>query len=108
MSEKTERSLPVIGTHPIDEETAACSPKIYVSNEEKAILSAMRELRDRALELRNRLTEAESEDQRREVEDELEELRTQRADLAQRREQAFKRKMIMLGHLPPDDEVQLF
>jgi hypothetical protein len=108
MSEKIDHSLPVIGTHPIDEETAACPPKIYVSNEEKAILSAMRELRDQAVELRSRLAEVEAEDQRREVEDKLAELRTQRADLAQRREQAFKRKMIMLGHLPPDDEVQLF
>ena len=31
-----------------------------------------------------------------------------KADLATRREEASKRKMIMLGHMPPDDEVQLF
>ena len=108
MSEKTSTELPMIGTHPIDDEVAACSPKIYVSNEEKAILAAMRNLRDRALELRSRIDAAATDRQRSPLESELAELRAQRAELAVRREQAFKRKMIMLGHIPPDDDVQLF
>ena len=108
MNEKTATTLPVIGTHPVDEDAAACSPKIYVSNEEKAILDAMRALRERALELRVRLDEAPSKNDRSGLEAELAELRERRAELAARREQAFKRKMIMLGHLPPDDGVSLF
>ncbi len=108
MSKNTPSDLPVIGSHPIDEEAASCSPKIYISNEEKAILGAMRRLHEKAVELRNRLAEAGSDDERRLIDSELAELRSERAELAVRREQAFKRKMIMLGHLPPDDEVSLF
>ncbi|HSL16383.1 MAG TPA: hypothetical protein VLB51_00590 [Methylomirabilota bacterium] len=108
MDEKHAPNLPVIGTHPMDEDVAACSPKIYVSNEEKAILDAMRTLREQALDLRSRLDEATSKEERSRLEAELAALRERRKDLAVRREQAFKRKMIMLGHLPPDDEVSLF
>jgi hypothetical protein len=108
MTEKTQESLPMIGTHPIKEEDASCAPKVYVSNEEKTILDAMRELRDRAVELRGQLEGTESPDEKRRIESELAELRAERSSLAIRREQAYKRKMIMLGHLPPDDEVRLF
>ena len=68
----------------------------------------MRKLRDQAVELRGRLKKAASDDERNRIESELAELRSQRSDLAIRREQAYKRKMIMLGHIPPDDEVRLF
>jgi hypothetical protein len=108
MSEKTPTSLPIIGTHPMDEDTASCSPTAYISNEEKSILDAMRKLRDRAVELRRKLEESGAAEDRRRIESELAELRAERSDLAIRREQAYKRKMIMLGHLPPDDEVRLF
>jgi outer membrane protein TolC len=108
MSEKIPESLPMIGTHPMEEETASCAPKIYVSNEEMALLAAMRELRSRAKELRGRIDSGASPDERRELQAQLDELRAQRTDLAARREEAYKRKMIMLGHLPPDDEVRLF
>ena len=92
----------------MDEDEASCSPKVYVSNEESALLAAMRELRERAVEIRDRLKQDPSDEDRTRLESELAELRAQRSDLAARREQAFKRKMIMLGHLPPDDEVKLF
>jgi hypothetical protein len=92
----------------MDEETASCSPKIYVSNEEKTILAAMRQLRERAVELRARLEEPGSPEERQRIETELAELRAQRSGLAVRREQAFRRKMIMLGHIPPDDGISLY
>jgi hypothetical protein len=106
VSKKVSTHLPIFDDQPNDE--PSCSPKIYVSNEEKSILAAMRELRDRALELRNGLEASESAEERTRLESELAELRSERADLAIRREQAFKRKMIMLGHIPPDNEVHLF
>lgn len=108
MSEKISTHLPIFNDQPDADDEASCSPKIYVSNEEKTILAAMRRLRDRAVELRRRLDESKSPDDRRLIESELAELRAERSDLAIRREQAFKRKMVMLGHLPPDDEVRLF
>ena len=108
MSEKICTHLPIFDEQPDNKDDASCSPKIYVSNEEKTILDAMRELRDHAVELRKQLKESESPDEQRRIESELAELRAQRSDLAIRREQAYKRKMIMLGHLPPDDEVRLF
>jgi outer membrane protein TolC len=106
VSDKVSSHLPIFDDQP--EEESSCSPKIYVSNEEKTILAAMRDLRERAVELRERLQGVGSPDDRHRIESELAELRAQRSDLAIRREQAFKRKMIMLGHLPPDEEVRLF
>ena len=108
MSERISTHLPIFDDQPVDETEASCSPKIYVSNEEKTILDAMRKLRDRAVELRRQLDESESREDRLRIESALAELRAERSELAIRREQAFKRKMIMLGHLPPDDEVRLF
>lgn len=107
MSEKVSTHLPIFDDPPDDDESS-CSPKAYVSNEEKMLLDTMRQLRDRAVELRSRLKETDSADERGRIEKELAELRAQRSDLAIRREQAYKRKMIMLGHLPPDEEVRLF
>jgi hypothetical protein len=107
VSEKVSTHLPIFDDPP-EEDEASCSPKVYVSNEETMILDKMRQLRDRAVELRSRLKETDSADQQTLIEEELAELRAQRSDLAIRREQAYKRKMIMLGHLPPDEEVRLF
>jgi len=107
VSHKISTHLPIFDDTPEDD-GASCSPKVYVSNEEKAILDAMRDLRDQAVELRRQLKTTDSSDDRRRLEQELADLRAQRSDLAIRREQAYKRKMIMLGHLPPDDEVRLF
>lgn len=107
VNEKVSTHLPIFDDPPDDDE-ASCSPKVYVSNEEKTILDRMRQLRDRAVELRTRLKETGAGEERRRLEDELAELRAQRSDLAIRREQAYKRKMIMLGHLPPDEDVRLF
>jgi hypothetical protein len=87
------------GAEPEDDETS-CSPKIYVSNEEATLLAALKNLRNRAVELRQRLkTDADCD--REQLSNELEELRRQRADLERRRERAYLRKMVMLGHLPP-------
>lgn len=107
MSEKVSTHLPIFDD-PTDDDESSCSPKVYVSNEEKTILDRMRQLRDRAVELRSKLKEIDAGDEKRRLEIELAELRAERSDLAIRREQAYKRKMIMLGHLPPDEEVRLF
>ena len=106
MSEKVSTHLPIFDDQP-DDDDSSCSPKVYVSNEEKTILDAMRGLREQAIELKRQLKNVESADDRRSIEAELAELRAQRSDLATRRDQAFKRKMIMLGHLPPDDDIRL-
>jgi hypothetical protein len=107
VSDKISTHLPIFDDQPASDEPS-CSPKIYVSNEEKAILAAMRELRERAVAIRDRLAGDLSKKERRHLDTELAELRDRRTELAARREQAFTRKMIMLGHLPPDDEVKLF
>jgi len=87
----------------------ACAPKIYVSNEEASVLREMHALRARALELRAELAAA-PEPRRRELGLELEALRGRRRQLERRREQAFRRKMVMLGHLPEsalEEEIEL-
>ena len=94
-----ERSLPVLDDSQSDP-APVCSPKIYVSNEEAALLAAMRGLRERSLELRRELKGVKTGDRAR-LETEIDELRVQWKTLAKRREEAFRQKMIMLGHLPP-------
>jgi hypothetical protein len=101
MTEKTPTNLPMIGTHPIEDE-GACSTKNYVSLEEKTVLAAMRKLRERAMELRAELDAAAAADDKQRLEAELSELRKKRAELDVQRDHAFTRKMIMLGHLPPE------
>jgi len=101
VSDKVSTHLPIFDDPP-DGDDSSCSPKVYVSNEEKTILDAMRDLREQAVDLNRQLKNVESADDRRGIEAELAELRAQRSDLVIRREQAFKRKMIMLGHLPSD------
>jgi len=93
-----DRYLPVLEDG-LDDPAPACSPMIYVSNEEAALLAAMRRLRERSLELRGELKEAKTEDRTR-LEADLCEMREEWRALAERREEAFRRKMIMLGHLP--------
>ena len=98
--------LPVHGEHcvpPRPEEEAGCSPKAYVSNEEKSILATMRALRTEAETIRTQLEVAGGDSDRRALEARLADLRDRRRQLSQRWEEANRRKMIMLGHLPPDD-----
>ena len=100
-----ERLLPVLQPDVEEEAAPSCSPKIYVSNEEVALLDAMRDLRRRSVELKGQMRDA---DRKRipELESEIATLREQWKDLAAQRERAFVRKMIMLGHLPPDHPVK--
>ena len=96
-----KKSFPVLN-HPIEgSDEPSCSPKIYVSNEEASLLATMRELRELSLDVRRRMETADD-GERAALEAELEELRARRAEAARDRERAFTRKMIMLGHLPPD------
>ncbi len=94
------RHLPVLENPDDDQDPAVCSPSIYVSNEEAALLDAMRQLRERSTAVKRDLRAA-AEDDRPALETELESLRGQWKALARQREQAYIRKMIMLGHLPP-------
>jgi hypothetical protein len=98
--DKDTKQLPVVQTD-LEEDAPSCSPTIYVSNEEVKLLAAMREQRDLSIELKKQLKSADSE-QRASLESEIEGLRTKWKELAAKREKAFVRKMIMLGHLPPD------
>jgi hypothetical protein len=98
-----DRHLPVVQSD-LNEGEPSCSPKIYVSNEEAALLAAMRDLRDRSMELKKEMRVADP--QRRSLlESEVKEMRAEWKGLAAQRERAFVRKMIMLGHLPPDHPV---
>ena len=96
-----DRNLPVLENPEPEENLPSCSPKIYVSNEEAAVLAAMRNLRERSMDLRRELKKS-TPGARTPLEAELEELRSQWQDLARRRDRAFTRKMIALGHLPPN------
>ena len=78
----------------------SCSPKIYVSNEEVALLAEMRELREQSIALKTEARGADPEKRSR-LETQIEALRDAWNHLAGQREKAFVRKMIMLGHLPP-------
>ncbi len=85
-----------------EDQAAACNPRVYVSNEEAALLTAMRKLREKALEVRENLSQASDPDQAARLRAELESLRVRWHDMASQREGAWRRKMIMLGHLEPD------
>ena len=99
MSEN-DLQLPVIQTDLDEEEDSSCSPKIYVSNEEAAILLSMRTLREKSQELKAALDKADD-SERASLADELEHARAEWKTLSARREKAYIRKMITLGHLPP-------
>jgi hypothetical protein len=100
-----ETLLPVIQNDLEVEESPVCSPKIYVSNEEAAILASMRRLREHSLELKQQIETATGEDRTR-LETELEGLRRKWKNLHAQRERAFIQKMIMLGHLPPNHPIE--
>jgi hypothetical protein len=95
-----DRHLPVINDYQQTEDLPACSPKIYVSNEEAALLASMRRLRDSSLEIRRSLESAAAEDRPR-LQAELARMREEWTTLAERREEAWRNKMIALGHIPP-------
>ena len=100
-----DRDLPVVQTD-LDEEAApSCSPTIYVSNEEAALLAAMRNLRNRSVELKKELRDTDPQ-QRSRLESEINEMRAKWKDLAAQREKAFVRKMVMLGHLPAEADIE--
>ncbi|MCP4899551.1 MAG: hypothetical protein GY906_21505 [bacterium] len=84
------------------EESSCDATKIYVSLEEKSILNDIRALRNRAIELRTQQKSATSEVKRAEFDAELDDLRSQRKELEKHREAAYTRKMVMLGHIPPE------
>ena len=92
--------LPVVQSD-LDESEPSCSPKIYVSNEEVALLEEMRRLREQSVEFKKAMRDADPE-QRSHLESEIDEMRKKWKGLSAQREKAFIRKMIMLGHLPPD------
>jgi hypothetical protein len=94
------KHLPVV-QNDLDEGESSCSPKIYVSNEEAALLTEMRHLHEQSVELKKVMRDADPE-QRSRIESEIDEMREKRKSLAARREKAFIRKMIMLGHLPSE------
>jgi hypothetical protein len=100
-----DKHLPVMQPDLDDQAAPSCSPKIYVSNEEVALLDAMRALRQQSIELKLEMRTADTA-RRTELESEIAGLRAQWQDLANQREKAFIRKMIMLGHLPPDHLVE--
>jgi len=98
------KHLPVVQGD-LDEDEPSCSPKIYVSNEEAALLAEMRQLREQSVELKKVMRDAEPE-QRSQLESEVDEMREKWKSLAARREKAFIRKMIMLGHLPAEADIE--
>lgn len=104
MSHQLDFDLPVHDPANGDDNGPHCGPTAYVSNEEATILAAMRELKREADTLRNSGPESEQPA----AERRLAELRAEWSELAEKREQAFRRKMIMLGHLRPDEEVTLY
>lgn len=95
------RDLPVLET--AGDGDAACGPKVYVSNEEAALLATMRRVREDALALRRELATVPAEE-RTGLERRLAELRVEWEALARRREAAYHRKMVMLGHAEPEVE----
>ena len=63
----------------------------------------MRQLRERSAELKAKLGQAKKAEAD-EIQSALDALRGEWSDLSSRRERAYIRKMIMLGHLPPDGD----
>ena len=94
-----DKHLPVVQSD-LDEGEPSCSPKIYVSNEEAALLEEMRHLREQSVVLKKKMRKVEPQ-QRSRLESEIDELRAKWKALSAQREKAFIRKMVMLGHLPP-------
>ena len=105
MSDRDDFELPVYGQGPDDGEDGdnpSCSPTAFVSNEESALVKTMQELRAHALVIRQKLEEDGETDDRARLEQRLADLRSQWSQLSKEREKAYRRKMVMLGHLPPE------
>jgi len=96
------KHLPVVQTD-VTKDEPSCSPKIYVSNEEAALLAEMRHLREQSVELKKVMRDVDPE-RRSRLESEIDEMREKWKSFAAQREKAFIRKMIMLGHLPAEAE----
>ena len=94
-------TLPVIQTDLGEQEDSSCSPKIYVSNEEAALLQAMRSLREKSQTLKAELLKT-GNDGDCGLAARLEEAREEWKKLAAQREKAYIHKMVALGHLPPE------
>ncbi len=94
-----ESRLPTVDQEEVG--AASCTGQTYVSNEEATLLAAMRELREQALEVRENLSQVTDPDQSARLRAQLGDLRARWRDLASQREGAWRRKMIMLGHLAP-------
>jgi hypothetical protein len=98
------KNLPM---HPTSEDPAAaeagsaCGAKVYVTNEEAAVVRALKRLHDRAVGIREVLQGTDDGAERERLETELANLRREREALSVRREAAYRRKMVMLGHMPP-------
>ncbi len=96
-------TLPVFDSaNPDPEPDDACSLKNYVTNEQASIAAEMRRLRDRAEVIRTRIEAADSAREKEDLNVELVELRRCRERLVVYREKAIERKMVILGHEPPD------
>lgn len=94
------RSLPVVDP-PAEAAGGSCGPKVYVTFEESALLAAMRRTHEEATGVRRELAGAGTDGTRERLERRLDELREQWRTLAARREHAYRRKMVMLGHMDP-------
>ena len=103
MSDAKDRRLPLVDQ---DDDLPVCGPAAYVSNEEAAVVAAMRRLKEEADLVRTELRACDDATRRDELEARLRSLRADWQTLSLRREQAYRRKMIMLGHMEPD-EVEL-
>ena len=98
-----DATLPVFDPASFDPEPdETCLPKNYVTNEQAAIAAEMRRLRDRAKAIRLGIEASGNNPEKQTLEAELAELRRQREHLVILREKAIERKMVMLGHEPPD------
>jgi hypothetical protein len=105
MNDRKKPKLPIHGRIASDapeEDAPSCSPKIYVSNEEASLVKSLLGLKARADLIRRKIASCTDQDERQLLEADLEELREQWSELSGRREAAYRRKMVMLGHLPPE------
>lgn len=98
-----DERLPVL-SHPMTHPMAACALPGGLSDEEVVLIAGIHRVRERAAELRRRLETVADADVQHRIEAELGHLRKERTRLVAGREQAWRDKMIRLGHLTPDDE----
>jgi len=85
----------------IPETDSSCGTKAYVTYEEASLVRALKNMHDTAVAVRERLQATSDPGERGRLESELEKLRRDREALSTRREAAYRRKMVMLGHMPP-------